>query len=228
MKRLLQITFASSLVSCIVEAPIDHHTENQRRLMDMEIKNSAENSQQNLKPSCRLRANEACITGALIASPELTLNEKTYFDAEEIGYDIPKMLRLDDETSAHLNLIDYSIQFVPALNNQNFSQGFSIYLKGSKVEQSRTERDGSFQFDQLIPGEYQIRAQKNFTLRLDGVDSYNERIQKIICLTIFSDQIKVELKSRASLFLSIENYYMKLNSSHCLNNDEPLPLIIDF
>lgn len=226
MKRLVCAFLFTSLGGCVVETPSEEDAEKRRRLLEIQAAQSY--SQQPTPVNCRYSSNQGCISGALIASPELTLNDHTYFDAEEIGFYLSRTLQLDEGTLEKLNLAEYNLQFSPPINNQNFVQGFSIYLKGPTVVQARVQRDGSFQFDNLRAGEYEVRAQKTFTMKLEGLDYDGVAVQKTICLTIYSSQSKVELRPRMSSFLPIENYYMKMNSTHCSQEEEPLPIIIDF
>ena len=81
--------------------------------------------------NCRYDLFNGCIEAAIPAAPEVTVNGKSFFDANDLSSQFEAVLA-DAAPQSQVSLIDKGgkIEFLTRIDNRAFHKGFQIYIKG--------------------------------------------------------------------------------------------------
>jgi hypothetical protein len=112
---------------------------------------------------CRQSSATGCLQGQVPAAPDLVVGGEKFFDANDLAAKFKNLLpTVHDTTGKALVADDFDLKWITKLDNESFSDGFHIYLKGASARNQRVMSNGAFAVNRLQPGYYQIRVQKEF------------------------------------------------------------------
>lgn len=212
MKRLL-ISFAcaASLFGCYeVEEP------SVRKLEPWQRGNGAHLDQ---REECRATHKSACLAGQVVAAPVIRLEGKEFFDADDLGRRFKEMVEVRNDKGESLTLSDYDMSVFPEITNESFIRGFQVYAKGQKVVAKRVNDRGFFRIDYLTPGEYDVRVQKRFQLKLTpkGASTETRSLERTYCFVIYAEENGIDFMRGEKVYKGLDEFNLQMLDSACKN-----------
>jgi len=175
--------------------------------------------------NCRYDLFNGCIEAAIPAAPEVTVNGKAFFDANDLSSQFEAVLA-DGAPKAQLDMIDSGgkIEFLTRIDNRAFHKGFQIYIKGESARSADALATGGFMIHRLPEGAYSVRVQKLIRYRIRAAESSAEVTQQevpaaasdatIYCATLYAEA-NVEVRANERLKYLFDDYELRVNQEGC-------------
>jgi hypothetical protein len=171
---------------------------------------------------CRLDEQSGCLVGQVIVAPTIYAEGREYFDAESLGRDLPRLVavQMRKDESAPKGRED-ELRLEPAITNDSFVRNFTVYLKGERAATTRVSERGSFRFNNLNEGTYDLRAQRSFVVRLPrhehptGEEALAPGNEILVCATIYAEALGLEVRAGEKLYQGFDSFNLKLSNGDC-------------
>ena len=173
--------------------------------------------------NCRYDYFSGCIEAAIPAAPEVTVNGKAFFDANDLAMQFEEVLK-DGAPKAQIDLINQGgqIEFLTRIDNRAFHKGFQIYVKGESARSADALATGGFMLHRLPEGAYNVRVQKLIRYRIRPVESDPEvtrqavpvKVQDQHCATLYAEA-NVEVRAGERLKFLFDDYELRVNQEGC-------------
>ena len=218
---------AALLTQCgfYVREPSDRNKDSekeQQRLAEEEFKE---------RQNCDYGVKTGCVTGQLVIS-KVFLDNDEFFDANTLVRSAVGQLSLADTSGEKLVAgKDFEASLLQPLSNENFADGFSVYLRGDEARAPiPVTAKGGFKIDYLDSGVYDIRIQRKFDVKVadkrlatpseqpvttEPQVKKEPKADRILCLVIYSDVKAVEISKGAKQFVGVDRYKAELLDRAC-------------
>lgn len=174
-------------------------------------------SRETNRGDCRSSKRTGCLAGQVVVAPFVYLEGKEYFDADDLGRKFREIVEVQTESGDTLTTRDYDIQIVPEITNENFTRDFQVYVKGEKVIHTRANESGAFRVNNLEEGDYTVRVQKKFSMKLshkaNGTAAAAE--EKTFCFVIYAEDSGLQLLPGEKQYRSLDNFRLQMLDQEC-------------
>lgn len=169
------------------------------------------------RDECRVNKRTACLAGQVVVAPVIRLEGKEFFDADELGRRFKEMVEVRNDQGESMTLADYDVSIFPDITNDTFMRGFQVYAKGQKVVSKRVNDNGFFRIDYLNEGEYDVRVQKRFQLKLTPKMSApeSEPQERTYCFVIYAEENGVELMRGDKIYKGLDEFSLQMLDEQC-------------
>ncbi len=166
---------------------------------------------------CRASKKTACLAGQVVVAPFVYLEGREYFDADDLGRKFREVVAVQTESGETLTSADYDIQVVPEITNENFTRDFQVYVKGEKVFHTRANESGSFRINNLEQGDYSVRVQKKFMMKLShkSNEAASATEEKTFCFVIYAEDSGLQLIPGEKQYRSLDNFRLQMLDQEC-------------
>ena len=213
---------------CYVESVDD-------RMTDAGTYDTSKRTPLNLKDSCNYDYKSGCFIGTIPSSPDITVDGKTFMDVNDLANRFHELIDVTgvDDMEELVEGEDFELKLATQLNNENFTRGFEVYLKGEYYKTARVLASGQFAFNKLPEGEYMVRVQRpvRFVLERTVIEETAEGelvetdVKKHICATLFSDApVQVNLTERERK--TFDNFELYVTGDECVEHAAGTPIFL--
>ena len=129
---------------------------------------------------CKASSDKGCISGQVIVAPYIYLDGQKYFDAEDLGRLFTDMVMLRDKSGALADKSRYKIEISPTIDNEKFMEEFKVYAKGTRAAWSNLSSKGVFVLGGLDAGNYDLRVQKSFTMKVTQLEGAKQPLPPVV------------------------------------------------
>lgn len=173
--------------------------------------------------NCKFDSFSGCIEAAIPAAPEVTVNGKAFFDANDLSLQFEELLN-DAAPQEQVDQITAGgkIELLTRIDNRAFHKGFQIYIKGESARSADALATGGFMLHRLPEGAYNVRVQKLIRYRIRGAAEGAEVSQAELaapsetqyCATLYAEA-NVEVRSGERLKYLFDDYELRVNKDGC-------------
>ncbi len=196
-------------------------TEATKRAGDSSTDGTAINRNNGL--NCHYDMLTGCIEASIPAAPEVTVNGKSFFDANDLSSQFEVLLK-DAAPASQVDLINQGgqIEFQTRIDNRAFHKGFQIYVKGESARSADALATGGFLLHRLPEGAYSVRVQKLIRYRIKSSEAAAEVAQKAVpgategnyCATLYAEA-NVEVRAGERLKFLFDDYELRISPEAC-------------
>lgn len=173
--------------------------------------------------NCRYSFSTGCLEAAIPPAPEVTVNGRAFFDANDLASQFEDLLK-EVAPSEQLALMDQGgeIEFMTRIDNRAFHKGFQIFVKGEAAKSADALATGGFMVHRLPEGAYSVRVQKDIRYLIKGSTPAPVKVQESIlgagdpvyCATIYAEA-NVEVRAQERLKFLFDDYELRVNQGAC-------------
>ncbi len=173
--------------------------------------------------NCKFDSFSGCIEAAIPAAPEVTVNGKAFFDANDLSLQFEEVLS-DAAPKEQVDQIASGgkIELLTRIDNRAFHKGFQIYIKGEAARSADALATGGFMLHRLPEGAYNVRVQKLIRYRILPASAGAEVSQQELlaanetqyCATLYAEAT-VEVRSGERLKYLFDDYELRVNREGC-------------
>lgn len=167
---------------------------------------------------CRYDRTHGCIAGQIVVAPVIYVEGKEYFDGETFGRDLPKLVTIKGADGKPLTAADVQVSVEPAVTNQTFLRDFEVFVKGERAASQRVNDRGAFKFNFMEPGDYDLRAQRTFLLKLMSLKALapgETPKTRVLCATVYAEALGLEVVAAEKFPKSFDNFRIQLRDEDC-------------
>ena len=160
---------------------------------------------------CQPAAGKACLEGHVVFAPWVLLDGRTFFNASEMGkYLEASAISLKHQETQLKTGQTRPISAISSFDENTFSQGFTLYLKGDRALHRPVSRDGFYILEELSPGTYDIMLKR--PVKVDLLVG-NDRIS--YCSTIYAEKRRLEIREKDAIYLGFDTFNLRSALGPC-------------
>jgi hypothetical protein len=173
--------------------------------------------------NCKFDSFSGCLEAAIPAAPEVTVNGKAFFDANDLSLQFEEVLG-DAAPKEQVDQLQAGgkIELLTRIDNRAFHKGFQIYIKGEAARSADALASGGFMLHRLPEGAYNVRVQKLIRYRIIPASASAEVSQTELvpaadtqyCATLYAEAT-VEVRSGERLKYLFDDYELRVNKEGC-------------
>lgn len=172
--------------------------------------------------TCRYTYSTGCLEAAIPPAPEVTVNGRAFFDANDLAAQFGDLIR-EVAPAEQLALIDQGgdIEFMTRIDNRAFHKGFQIFVKGEAAKSADALATGGFMVHRLPEGAYNVRVQKDIRYLIKPVvpaevfvEGLHDAGDPVFCATIYAEA-NVEVRAQERLKFLFDDYELRVNKGAC-------------
>ncbi len=228
--RLLLLTSVLAFSGCYVEDVEDRSQTPSKRQNSSVFEATSSND------SCEMSARTGCFEGQITSAPNIFVNGIEFFDAEDLANRFDQIIDItNDEGVALVRDQDYQVELLTPFDNKNFTEKFEIYIKGDLTDTANIRSSGSFYFNNLPKGEYEVRVQRPIKFKVAAIQKQPseaeaeadaqpeeevavEAEEKVYCATLYQD-VAIEISpGERSLGQVFDSFKLYITDVQCPEN----------
>jgi hypothetical protein len=157
---------------------------------------------------CRYSLGTGCIEASIPAAPEVTVNGKPFFDANDLAGQFEQVLA-GSAPAVQADLLSKGgkIEFLTRIDNKAFAKGFQIFIKGQTAHAADALATGGFMVHRVPEGAYNMRVQKlvKYKIVQEQAPSEAEAEDPLFCATLHAEA-NVEVYAKERLQYLFDDY----------------------
>lgn len=175
---------------------------------------------------CRFTASSGCFEGEIPAAPNLTVREKSFFDADDLRNRFKELIVVKPD-SRDGTTPDFAL--LSQIDNKSFARGFQIFVKGEDSKSAAPLATGGFVLNKLPEGVYEVRVAKPVKFKLaekpvdnpntdpanpDPVGGNTTVREKTFCATLFAETT-IEIRAGERTRFVFDEYDLYVTDNAC-------------
>lgn len=157
---------------------------------------------------CRYSLATGCIQASIPPAPEVTVNGKPFFDANDLAGQFQQVLA-DSAPAAQADLLAKGgkVEFLTRIDNKAFAKGFQIFIKGQTAHSADALATGGFMVHRVPEGAYNMRVQKLVKYKIvpEQAPSEADVADPVFCATLHAEA-NVEVYAKERLQYLFDDY----------------------